>query len=93
MEHQYRQFAYTLEQSKRARNLFSAVVLAVLDDAVNEQNRSGEGTEIIARWARSHDGRTVLSCAGIDPSERVVQCMKSFVTNRRRSSVSLFRER
>ena len=64
--------AFNNEQGNRARKLFAAVVLAALDDAIADDKKYGNGPEQIARWARSRDGREVLSCAGIDPNERVV---------------------
>ena len=48
--------------------------------------------EQIARWARSRDGREVLSCAGIDPNERVVTGLMDFVGKGVRTSVALSRE-
>lgn len=80
------------EQGNRARKLFSAVVLAALDDAIADDKKYGSGPEQIARWARSRDGREVLSCAGIDPNERVVEGMMDFVGNGVRTSVALSRE-
>ena len=50
------------------------------------------GAEQIARWGRSRDGREVLSCAGIDPTERVVSSLMEFVSNGIRTSVALSRE-
>ncbi|MEL7177901.1 MAG: DUF6280 family protein, partial [Pseudomonadota bacterium] len=44
------------------------------------------------RWARSRDGREVLSCAGIDPNERVVEGLMEFVSKGIRTSVALSRE-
>ena len=76
--------ALNAEQGQRARKLFAAVVLAALDD--------GNGPEQIARWARSRDGREVLTCAGIDPTERVVEGLMKFVANGVRTSVALSRE-
>jgi len=49
--------AFSNEQGNRARKLFSAVVLAALDDAISDDKKSGNGPEQIARWARSRDGR------------------------------------
>ena len=43
-------------------------------------------------WARSRDGREVLSCAGIDPNERVVKGLMEFVAKGVRTSVALSRE-
>ena len=64
--------AYTNDQGKRAQKLFAAVVLAALDDAIADDKKYGNGVESIARWARSRDGREVLMCAGIEPTERCV---------------------
>ena len=63
--------AFNTEQGNRARKLFAAVVLAALDDAIADDRKYGNGPEQIARWARSRDGREVLSCAGIDPNAPV----------------------
>ena len=84
--------AFSSEQGSRARKLFSAVVLAALDDAIADHTRYGNGPEQIARWARSRDGREVLSCAGIDPNERVVDGLMNFVSKGVRTSVALSRE-
>jgi hypothetical protein len=82
------------EQGKRARKLFSAVVLAALDDAVEDEKEYGNGPEKIARWARARDGCEVLSCAVIDSNERVVSGMMDFVGKGIRTSVALsFEER
>jgi hypothetical protein len=84
--------AFNYEQGQRARKLFAAVVLAALDDAIADDKKFGNGPEQIARWARSRDGREVLSCAGIDPNERVVQGLMKFVASGVRTSVALSRE-
>ncbi|NAZ35744.1 DUF6280 family protein [Rubellimicrobium sp. CFH 75288] len=84
--------AYNNEQGNRARKLFAAVVLAALDDAIADDKKYGNGPEQIARWARSKDGREVLTCAGIDPTERVVQGLMEFVSRGVRTSVALSRE-
>lgn len=84
--------AFNYEQGTRARKLFAAVVLAALDDAIADDKKYGNGPEQIARWARSRDGREVLSCAGIDPSERVVSGLMEFVSKGIRTSVALSRE-
>jgi hypothetical protein len=84
--------AYNNEQGNRARKLFAAVVLAALDDAIADDKKFGNGPDQIARWARSKDGREVLSCAGIDPTERVVQGLMDFVARGVRTSVALSRE-
>jgi hypothetical protein len=84
--------AYNNEQGNRARKLFAAVVLAALDDAIADHKKFGNGPDQIARWARSKDGREVLTCAGIDPNERVVEGLMSFVAKGVRTSVALSRE-
>ncbi len=84
--------AFNNEQGNRARKLFAAVVLAALDDAIADDKKYGNGPEQIARWARSRDGREVLSCAGIDPNERVVCGLMEFVGKGVRTSVALSRE-
>jgi hypothetical protein len=84
--------AFNFEQGQRARKLFAAVVLAALDDAIADDKKYGNGPDQIARWARSRDGREVLSCAGIDPNERVVKGLMEFVTKGIRTSVALSRE-
>ncbi|GIX12903.1 MAG: hypothetical protein KatS3mg118_0862 [Paracoccaceae bacterium] len=85
-------WAFTYDQGMRARKLFAAVVLAALDDAIADDKKYGNGEETIARWARSRDGREVLTCAGIEPTERVVEGLKRFVRNGVRTSVALSRE-
>ena len=84
--------AFNTEQGNLARKLFAAVVLAALDDAIADDRKYGNGPEQIARWARSRDGREVLSCAGIDPNERVVSGLMEFVAKGVRTSVALSRE-
>ncbi len=84
--------AFNHEQGNRARKLFAAVVLAALDDAIADDKKYGNGPDQIARWARSRDGREVLSCAGIDPNERVVKGLMEFVGKGIRTSVALSRE-
>ena len=84
--------AFTNDQGARAQKLFAAVVLAALDDAIADDKKYGNGPEVIARWARSRDGREVLMCAGIDPNERTVKGMMEFVRRGVRTSVALSRE-
>ena len=86
------ELAFTNDQGARAQKLFAAVVLAALDDAIADDKKYGNGSEVIARWARSRDGREVLMCAGIDPNERTVKGMMEFVRRGVRTSVALSRE-
>ena len=64
--------AFVNDQGDRARKLFAAVVLAALDDAIRDEKVNGTGADALARWARSRDGREVLNCAGIDPTDRAI---------------------
>jgi len=80
--------AFTDEQGRRARKLFSAVVLAALDDAILEQKKTGTGVTTIASWARSKDGKIILYSAGIDPNERTVKGMMAFVERGVKSTVA-----
>ncbi|MEL6570198.1 MAG: DUF6280 family protein [Pseudomonadota bacterium] len=82
---------FNAEQGTRANRLFSAVVLAALDDAIADDKKYGNGPEQIARWARSRDGRDVLSCAGIDPNELVVKGLVDFVVEGQRTSIATAR--
>lgn len=74
------------------RKLFAAVVLAALDDAIQQNERDGTGGDQIANWARSRDGREVLECAGIDPNEKVVAGLVAFVLKGDRASVAFSKE-
>lgn len=80
------------EQGNRARKLFAAIALAALNDAVEDHKKYGNGDEQIARWARSKDGCEILSCAGINPNERVVKGLMEFVRKGVRTSIALSRE-
>ena len=84
--------AFDKDQGARAQKMFAAVVLAALDDAIADDKKYGNGAEVIARWARSRDGREVLMCAGIDPNERCVKGMIEFVQRGVSTSVALSRE-
>lgn len=84
--------AFVNDQGKRSAKLFAAVVLAALDDAIADDKKYGNGVETIARWARSRDGREVLMCASIEPTERCVKGMMDFVSRGVRTSVALSRE-
>lgn len=85
--------ATSAEQAKRMRALFIEVVLAALDDAIAEDRCFRNGVDQIARWARSHDGQEVLSCAGIDPNERVVKALMNFVERGERSATAISKKK
>ena len=82
------------EQAMRMRTLFSAVIFAALDDAIEENKNDRDknkktGSKNIAYWARSSNGQEILSCVGIDPSERVVSSFVDFVDRGKRTSIAL----
>jgi len=83
----YDEITYLAEQGVRARKLFSAIVLTVIDDAITDDQRFGNGVDSIAQWARSSDGKEILACAGIDPSERAVRGLMNYVKKGIRTSV------
>ena len=83
--------AFVNDQGGRVRKLFSAVVLAALDDAIKDEKTDGTGAEALARWARSRDGCEVLHCAGIDPNDRAIAGMVAFVRKGVRVSSALRR--
>jgi len=83
--------AFVNDQGGRSRKLFSAVVLAALDDAIRDEKVDGTGAEALARWARSRDGAEVLNCAGIDPNDRAIAGMVAFVHKGIRVSSALRR--
>ena len=83
--------AFVNDQGQRSRKLFSAVVLAALDDAIKDEKVDGSGAETLARWARSRVGREVLYGAGIDPNDRAIDGMVAFVRKGIRVSSALRR--
>lgn len=83
--------AFVNDQGERARKLFAAVVLAALDDAIRDEKANGSGADALARWARSRDGREVLHCAGIDPTDRAIEGLVAFVRKGIRVSAALRR--
>ena len=84
--------AFNHEQGTRARTLFASVEIAALEDALAHDQKYGHGSEQLARGASSPETREVLSCAGIDPNERVVSGLMDFVGRGVRTSVALSRE-
>jgi len=71
--------SFSAEQAKRSQKMFSAVVLAALDDAILEEKKHGTGVAAIAHWARSRDGRLILDSAGIECNDRTISRMQDFV--------------
>ncbi len=76
------------EQGKRAQKLFAAVVLAAIDDAILEEKKNGTGVSAIASWARSKDGKLILSNAGIEVCERTVENLMAFVSRGIKTTVA-----
>ncbi len=81
----------TTEQARRIQQLYSAVVLAVIDDAIKDQSRIGTGADDIVRWAGSRDGREVLMNAGIEPNSRTAAGLMRFVEQGQPTNTALSR--
>ena len=87
------------EQATRMRSLWSNVVLATLDEAIEERLEDIKhkkdpnfAVERIRLWANSKDGRTVLTLAGMHPDEAVANKLAEFVEREVRTSAALRRE-
>lgn len=80
------------EQAYRMRNLWAAVAITALSDAIEESGKGRNGCDIIRSWSRSRDGREVLSLAGIEPSERTTRLLVDFVRRGVRPTISLTRK-
>lgn len=77
-------------QVDRCRKLFASVVMAALDEAIDDgRRRKYDGPASIRTWARSRDGQEVLQNAGIEPSEEVVQGLGNFVARGVKTSVAM----
>ena len=85
------QIARRNDQDARVRKMFVAVVLTALDDAIVENKKNGGGERQIEHWARSRDGREILSLAGVDPNERFVKGLVEFVRRGIKTSTALRR--
>ena len=71
------------DQAARMRDMWSAVALTSLNDAIRHtatesKKHKGRALKTLALWANSRDGREVISLAGIDPDKRVTDCMLAF---------------
>jgi translation initiation factor 1 (eIF-1/SUI1) len=78
------------EEALRIRKMWVAVILAALDDAISDnEHRPGVGVVRIIRWARSRDGRTVLTLAGLEPGETTVSSLANFVKRGVRTATAL----
>ena len=70
-------------QAARMRDMWSAVVIAAINDAIRHASREseknkGRALKTLELWANSRDGRDVLRMAGIDPDKLVTDCMVAF---------------
>lgn len=74
------------------QKLYSSIILAALDDAIADEHRYGNGIDGIGRWANSRDGQMILRCAGVEPSDRCVKGLQSFVSRGVKTSTALSRE-
>lgn len=81
--------AYAAMEAAKMRKMWAASVLLALNDFIAEQRRHGDGIERCGKWAMSRDGRTVLSCAGINPDQRVADSLMAFVASGVRTTISL----
>ena len=71
------------DQAARMRDMWSAVVITAINDAIHHAAREpnkhkGRALKTLTLWANSRDGREVLSMAGIDPDKLVTDCMVAF---------------
>jgi hypothetical protein len=73
----------TDEQAARMRDMWSAVALTSINDAIHHasmesEKNKGRALKTLELWANSRDGREVLSLAGINPDKRTTDCMLTF---------------
>ena len=90
----YETIAQDREQHSRRTKLFAAVVIAVMDDYIQDVKKYGLYDTITRcrAWFFSNDGKEVLACAGISVSERTLDGMIEFITKGIRSSIALVKE-
>jgi len=90
----YETIAQEREQHTRRTKLFAAVVIAVMDDYIQDVKTYGlhETIKQCRAWFFSNDGKEVLTCAGISVSERTLNGMIEFITKGVRSSIALVKE-
>lgn len=85
--------AVSAQHAAGLQKLFSAVILASLDDAIKDESKTGDGIGSLRRWFRSKDGQEVMLRAGIEPSDRALAGLISFVEAGQPTSKALSRER
>lgn len=90
----YEKNAQDREQHGRRTKLFAAVVIAVMDDYIQDVKTYGLSDTITRcrAWFFSNDGKEVLTCAGISVSDRTLNGMIEFITKGIRSSIALVKE-
>ena len=71
------------DQAARMRDMWSAVALTSLNDAIRHASREskknkGRALKTLTLWLNSRNGREVISLAGIDPDKRTTDCMLAF---------------
>ena len=88
------------DQAACMRDMWSAVVITAINDAIHHASREseknkGRALKTLELWANSRDGRDVLRMAGIDPDKRVTDYMVAFAakgvktTTRRKKGANL----
>ena len=88
------------DQAARMRDMWSAVVITAINDAIHHAAREpnkhkGRALKTLTLWANSRDGREVINLAGINPDKRVTDCMLAFAakgvptTTRRKKGANL----
>ncbi|WP_298862068.1 DUF6280 family protein [uncultured Sulfitobacter sp.] len=70
------------------QQLFLSVVFTAISDAILDAKLRGNGADDIVHWANSRDGKIVLRCAGIEPGQRCVEGLETFVRRRIRTSAA-----
>ena len=80
-------------QAARMRELWSAAVLTLLEEAVRDYREHGQpALDRLRRWADSPDGRIVLTCAGIDANSRTTKGLVEFAARGIAPSKALARD-
>lgn len=83
--------AFNAEQGNRARKLSQPSYWLLWTTRLPTTRNTAMARNKLPA-GRARDGREVLSCAGIDPNERVVSGLMDFVGKGVRTSVALSRE-
>lgn len=74
----------------RCRDLWAAVVLEAVDEAIEADRIKGrDGIAEFRRWAGSRDGRLVIGCAGIEPGPRATERLAALVARGVKTNAAL----